>query len=48
MTLFGEIKVECMQIKAIFLNKEIPKEKVHAVPFIEDVFFMQLTDIYLN
>lgn len=48
MTLLAEIKVEHVQIKVIFLIKRIPKKKVHAVPFIEDLFLMQLIDIYLN
>lgn len=48
MRLFAEIKVEHVQIKVILLNKVIPKKKVHAVPFVEDLFLMQLIGIYLN
>lgn len=48
MTLFVEIKVERVEIVVIFLSKVIPKKKVHAVPFIEFFFLMQLIGIYLN
>lgn len=48
MTLFAEIKVEHVQIKVIFLSKVISKKKVHAVPFVGDLFLMQFIGIYLN
>lgn len=48
MTLLAEIKMENVQIEVIFLSKVLPKKKVHAAPFIEDLFLMQLIGIYLN